>query len=269
MRDEAASLPSSMPGMAGGRCTKSEANTSRQRRVSATKWIGEGSSNSLQGRAQGPVMERCVKVWQRKGSTCSPSVMDDKLTAAMVANAPPVKEASAPSISSGTTTDYATRNTSCRILSDVHVWSSWICIQLWSADTQCADIQCADDRDLNTDTGKSASDFDGVNGKYSNSACCCQRLQGIEPQPQDGAFGGRRIRCTALRLQWSSPTGVPVGATALASGVPVGPSLGWGACGTPRSGGYHRSCQMNLLGPSKLGVHRHPGRQPMDWYELL
>ena len=100
-----------------------------------------------------------------------------KLTAAMVANAPTCERSLSSSISSGATTDHATRNTSCRILSDIHVRSSWICIQLWYAepkfaDTQCADIQCADGQHP-TDTGRSGSDFDGVNGKYLNWACCC------------------------------------------------------------------------------------------------
>ena len=77
------------------------------------------------------------------------------------------------------------------IFSDVHVWSSWICIQLWSADTQSADTQCADDQHT-TDAGNECQhDFDGVNGKYSNSSMLLPRLQGMSNAAATyGAFGG-------------------------------------------------------------------------------
>ena len=95
-------------------------------------------------------------------------------------------------VSSSATTDHATRNASCRILSDFHVRSSWIRIQLWDAeskfaDTQCADSQCADGQHT-TDTGRSGSDF---NGKYLNWACCCCSCQKWAAA-STGAFSGRR-----------------------------------------------------------------------------
>ena len=80
-------------------------------------------------------------------------------------------------IPSGTTTDRATRNSPCRILSDGNVRPSWICIQLWYADTQCADDQYA------TDTGKSATDFDGGQWQVFQQPLLLPLLQGVSRSP--------------------------------------------------------------------------------------
>ena len=100
----------------------------------------------------------------------------NKLSAAMVANAPPVKEASAPAYPPvpPPTMPPGTPPAGSSVTSTYGLpgYASSYGMPTPNADTQCADTQCADDQHT-TDAGKSASDFDGVNGKYSNSACCC------------------------------------------------------------------------------------------------